>query len=182
MHNFLITNEIRTAIWEQLHLNFYTQFSYNIWHGKQDVCPLCRKYPDNIYHIILHCDFTEKLWKDIEPVLKKLYPARVTEEEKALGIVQKKATTGILVRNYITYSMRAHIMKMEQEAYHTPNKVNVAQAKVKFNQSMALQVKRKLYQYKYENKLEFFDKIVTHANVLCQKVADDEYRMKQVFL
>ena len=33
VHNFLLTNQTKTAIWEQLHLNFYTQYSYNKWHG-----------------------------------------------------------------------------------------------------------------------------------------------------
>ena len=28
-----ITSVTKTAIWEQIHLNFYTQYSYNKWHG-----------------------------------------------------------------------------------------------------------------------------------------------------
>ena len=29
VHNFMTTNITKTAIWEQIHLNFYTQYSYN---------------------------------------------------------------------------------------------------------------------------------------------------------
>ena len=42
VHNFLLSNKIRTEIWEQIHLNFYTQYSYNKWHG---TLPPVQKYP-----------------------------------------------------------------------------------------------------------------------------------------
>ena len=29
VHNSLVENETKTIIWEQLHLNFYTQYKYN---------------------------------------------------------------------------------------------------------------------------------------------------------
>ena len=84
-----------------MHLNFYTQYSYNKWHKKHEICPLCQKIPEDIYHIILNCAFINRLWEEIEPILKELYPQIVTKEEKAFGIVQK-ATTGILLRNWLT--------------------------------------------------------------------------------
>ena len=43
VHNFPMTNKTKTAIWEQLHLNFYTQYSYNKWNDVKEPCPLCRK-------------------------------------------------------------------------------------------------------------------------------------------
>ena len=56
VHNVLSTNQTENIIWQQIHLNFYTQFSYNTWHQTQDPCPLCNKIPENIFHIILQCD------------------------------------------------------------------------------------------------------------------------------
>ena len=32
VHNSLNTNKTTSVIWQQLHLNFYTQYSYNKWH------------------------------------------------------------------------------------------------------------------------------------------------------
>ena len=32
VHNLLSTNECTNLIWQQIHLNFYTQYSYNKWH------------------------------------------------------------------------------------------------------------------------------------------------------
>ena len=108
-------------IWQQIHLNFYTQHSYNKWHKKQQSCPLCKKIPENIYHIILHCDVTNTLWKGIELILRELHPPMVTEEEKAFGIVQKRKTTGIIQRNWPTYLLRNCISQTERTAYHASN-------------------------------------------------------------
>ena len=94
VHNFLSTNRTKTLIWQQIHLNFYTQYSYNKWHKKTERCPMCLTIPESIYHTMLHCDFTNNFWQEIEPLLKKLYPVAVTEEEKAFGIVQQKKTNG----------------------------------------------------------------------------------------
>ena len=72
-------------------------------------------------------------------------------------------------------------MQNEQKAYYAPNKVNIEKTKTKFNQSMAFEMKMKMIRYKNENNLEFFNKILTHAEVLCEKVEEGEYRIKKVF-
>ena len=92
VHNFLPSNETKTAIWQQLHLNYYTQYSYNRWHKTNDLCPLCHTSPEDIYHIIIDCDFTKKLWDEIEPMLNELHQAPVSIEEKAFGIIEKNKT------------------------------------------------------------------------------------------
>ena len=121
VHNFFLTNKTKCIIWQQLHLNFYTQYSYNKWHNKQDKCPLCQKIPENIYHIILHCEYVNKLWEEVEPILRQLHPVPVSDEEKVFGIVQKKTTTGIILRNWLTYLLRECITREEREAYYSPS-------------------------------------------------------------
>ena len=181
VHNFLSTNKTKNTIWQQIHLNFYTQYSYNKWHKKQELCPLCQKKLENIYHIILHCDFTNKLWEDIEPILRELHTAPISEEEKAFGIVLKNPTTGIILRNWLTYLLREGIMQEEREAYHTKNMPNLDKTKKRFNQTEGFEIQIKAFRYKNENNLEFFDKIITHAEVLCKKTEDGTYQVRQVF-
>ena len=43
VYNILSTNQTRSIIWEQIHLNFYTQYSYNKWHKKIEPCPYVSK-------------------------------------------------------------------------------------------------------------------------------------------
>lgn len=180
VHNILSTNETKNTIWQQIHLNFYTQHSYNKWHKKQGICPLCQKLPNDIYHLILDCEFTIKLWENVETILKKLHPVSVSEEEKAFGITQKKKTNGILVRNWLTYLMRKCIEEEEREAYYAGNGANFDKFKRKFNHVVGLEIHIKAFRYKSENKVEFFDKIITHAGVLCEKSDDGEYQIKEV--
>ena len=180
IHNFLPTNHTKTTVWQQLHINFYTQYSYNKWHKTEDPCPLCNKLPESIYHIILHCDYVIRLWLDIEPTLRRLHPTLVTEEEMAFGLAHTKQTTGVILRNWITYSLRAHIMKLERQAYHSPHTIpSMEIAKYKFSQNMALEIKVKIKQYKETNPI---DTILTHSKVLCEKLQDGEYRFNKIFI
>ena len=69
VNNHFHTEKVKSTIWEQIHLNFYTTYSYNKWHNTLHPCPLCNKIPDDIFHIILDCRFTKILWRRIEKVL-----------------------------------------------------------------------------------------------------------------
>ena len=181
VHNILSTNKTKTIIWQQIHLNFYTQYSYNKWHKKQDICPLCQKTPENIYHIVLHCEFTNNLWEEIEPLLKQLHPTTVTEEEKAFGIVQKNQTKGILLRNWLTFLLREYITQEERAAYHAIKKNKLENSKKNFNHAVRFEMNLKIIRYRKENNLAFLEKIITHGEVLCKKREDGEYEIKQVF-
>jgi len=181
VHNFLLSNKTKTAIWEQLHLNFYTQYSYNKWHGKADMCPLCKKPPESIYHIILHCDFVNTIWTHIQPTLSQLHMKSIDDEEKALGIIHIKSTTGIILRNWLTYKMREQIMLFERKAYHSSRAASLNIFKAKFNNSMAYDIKQLMFRYNNENKLPLFDKIVANRGILREKVQEGEYRLKKIF-
>ena len=180
VHNFLSTNRTKNTIWQQVHLNFYTQFSYNKWHNGNDLCPLCQNLPESIYHIILHCEFTKKRWDEIEPTLLELHPVPVSEEEKAFGVVQKKLTNGILLRNWVTYLLRECITQAEKEAYHA-KRIDLQKFKLQFNQKIVSEIRIKALQYKAENKIKYFEKIITHAGVLCKIGHDGEYQIRHVF-
>ena len=181
VHNFLASNETKTAIWQQLHLNFYTQYSYNKWHKTQGLCPLCQKFPQDIYHIILDCDFIKKVWEEIQPLLMELHSDPVTEEEMSLGIIKKKPTIGILLRNWITYFLRERIMREERKAYHSSGGPNFEAFKRKLNQKFHTEIQLKYLRYQNENNLQIFDKFITYENVLGTKTEENEYRITHIF-
>ena len=123
VHEQFFTEETKSTIWEQLHLNFYTTYSYNKWHNNMLPCPLCRKIPEDIYHIILDCKFTKVMWKRLEKVLFKILPQLPTTYEKAFGLqpVNIKKRNPYILRNWITFTLRHQIMLEERKAYNTRN-------------------------------------------------------------
>ena len=179
IHNILVTNKTKTG--EQVHLNFYTQYSYNKWHHTNDMCPLCKNIPQNIYHIILDCPFVNTIWAHIQPILFQFDKNSISDEEKAFGIVRITNTPGLLTRNWLTYKMREEIMNFERMAYHSPHRASISLFKAKFNNSMASEIKRLMNKYNDEYKLHLFDKLVAYRGILCEKLLEGEYRLKPIF-
>ena len=85
--NPLSTEETASFVWEQIHLNMYTTHSYNKWHKTNLCSPLCTQPIRDEFHIIFDCPVVVSLWKEIEPMLRRIYPAPVTEQEKIFGIL-----------------------------------------------------------------------------------------------
>ena len=72
-------------------------------------------------------------------------------------------------------------MQEEREAHYSPKKPNVENAKKIFNQGIGLEIHLKGIRYKNDNNLAFFDKMITHGEVLCKKGEDGEYQIREVF-
>ena len=168
-------------IWQHIHLNFYTQYSYNKWHKVNDKCPPCHKIPQRVFHIILDCDVTNNLYSDLQPLLNRLHKSDICDEEKALGIFNGK-TTGIMLRNWVTFLFRRCIAETEREAYRKPNTTDrEKKIKRKLNLMVHSEISRKFFRYKHENKSDNFEKIFTHAKVLCEKHGEQDYMIRNVF-
>ena len=98
-----------------------------------------------------------------------------------MGIFQNKQTTGILLRNWLTYLLRENISEKERLCYHTSKKPDLEKAKQKLNVVVITEIEIKIIQHKNENSLAFFDKIMTHAEILCKKSENEEYEIRTVF-
>ena len=170
----------KTAIWEQLHLNFYTQYSYNKWHSTSDLCPLCQKCPDDIFHIMLHCDFTNTIWTDLQPILRRFLNKNVDDQEKALGLVNVKSSPGILLRNWVTFKVREQIMDFERKAHYS-GRPSIDSFKVHFNRSMADEVKQVIHRYNNEGFISKVDELIAFHGVLCKKVSGGNFTINHVF-
>ena len=182
VHNFLSSNQTKTAIWEQIHLNFYTQYSYNKWHSSSGTCPLCNTLPDSIYHIILDCDFVNNIWESIKVTLLKLHKKPISDEEKSLGIVHINKSPGMLARNWLTYKMREQLLEFERKAYHSQQRASISLFKTSFNRSLAYDLKKLMLRFSNDGKLDLFDKIFVNQGILCTKTQNGNYKPKDVFM
>ena len=108
-------------------------------------CPLCKKIPESIFHIILNCDFVNYIWTQLQPILDQLHRKPIDEEEKALGIVHIRKSTGMILRNWVTYKMRELVMQFERKAFYSSQSMDIFKAK--FNQAMAHEIKGLMIRY-----------------------------------
>ena len=123
-----------------------------------------------------------ELWTHIQPTLLKLYGKPLDDGEKSLGIVHIKRSPGIMLRNWVGYKLREEILLLERRAYHSSQAPSIDLFKAKFNQSLAREVRQFIFRFTNEGNLKKFDEILTFKGILCEKVAEEDYRIKPVFL
>ena len=175
VHNILSSNETKTVIWQELHLNFYTQYSYNQWHKKMDVCPLCLKVPRDIFHIMLDCDLVNDIWQGIQPLLVRLYPIPVSNSEKVLGIVKNKQSTGTLLRNWLTFLLRKVVLDEEKTSFYKKSAPTIYDILGKFEKSLHDEIRRLERQHRHENRIDNFQKLIGFKDVLCTRKTNGNF-------
>ena len=180
VHNFMCTNDTISAIWHQIHLNFYTQYSYNKWHKVSEMCPLCNELPESIYHILYHCKLVKTIWSDLSSKLLDLHPCPITDEEKAFGIINKKPPPGILARNWLTYTIRKCILEMEREAHYDNSNI-MQRTKRKIQSSIESELDQKVFIYAADGKLEKFEKFFAHNEIICKRIDEYTFSIRKLF-
>ncbi len=178
LHNQFLTEETKSTIWEQIHLNFYTTYNYMTWHNKLLPCPLCNKIPNDIFHILMDCAFIIPLWRKIEPILLQIISRPLSKEELAFGLQprNREEQNATILQNWITLNLRHQIMREERKAYYFRTYTNAHEQKFiqNFNRSMQRELTEKHLLYKFRGLQNKFDSIVTVNNAL-KKNEDDEY-------
>ena len=164
LNNPVTSENTKTVVWEQIHLNDYCTYSYNKWHNKQDLCPLCLTTPTK-FHLTLECETTNILWKELEPHLRKISRPLVTEIEKVFGIEGDSPNS--ILRNWITFILRECIVEQERLAFHNQKgKNNIHDIKRTFNNRVKTELYRKYLIYKNLGRLDYFKKIFAVNNYL----------------
>ena len=116
-----------------------------------------------------------------KPTLLKLSQKSLDDAEKSLGIINIKKPPCILIRNWLGYKLREHILLFERRAYHQSRVPSVEIFKATYNQSIAKEVKDLMYRLKNEDNIRKFDEIIAYRGILCKKVRQGEYIFKKVF-
>ena len=176
VHNNLFTEKIKSTIWEQIHLNFYTTYNYMIWHNKIIPCPLCNKIPEDVFHILLDCAFIIPMWRKIEPVLVKIISRPLSKDELFFGIQPRNSAeeNATVLRNWITVNLRNQIMQEERKAHYFKTYTIFHKQKFlqKFNKNMQTELTEKQLLYTFRGLQEKFDNIISVNNVIQQDQAN----------
>jgi len=180
VHNKISFEETKSAIWEQLHLNSYTQYCFNKWNQKQDNCRLCREIPLDRFHLILDCKFTKTLWQDLEPALNEIYRIQITEEEMAFGL--KGKSPEIQLRNWLTFVLKETIIRIELRAYYNEQYLdNLDETKQKYNEKINQYISLTYETYRDQGRYDIFIRFFCINNSLVTTKNEDEIEITLPF-
>ena len=171
VNNQMSSEDTKTTIWEQIHLNDYTTYSYNKWHGAQQKCPFCNEIPDNKFHITLECTALQVLWSELEPHLQKIHHPELNNTEKVFGTMG--STPNIILRNWITFLLRQCIVEQENIAFHNKKgNLNIMEIKIIFNQRIKTELWNTYNIYKHLGRLSNYTKFFGVNNYLIREEKD----------
>lgn len=177
-HNILATETTKTVVWEQIHLNFFTQYCHNKGSGAKDNCPLCHTIPTARHHVILSCPFTLRLFSEIQPYLNLIHPGAVNEYEMAFGI--NGNTPSIVLRNWITFKLRQCISRQEWIASKHPLANHALQVKKRLNSQFRREIVHKYHYCELHHRTDFFIKHYQFTNSVV-RITPDEIDTADVF-
>ena len=161
----------KTVVWEQIHLNEYTTYSYNKWHGAHQVCPFCHGVPGSRFHITLECPIVRSLWSEVEFHLRSIHPAPVSDMEMVFGI--PGTTPGIILRNWFTFLLRSCIVGQENVAFYNKRyQGNAIDIKLKFNDRLKAEIWEKYNVYDNLGRLDYFARVFGHEDYLIKRVGE----------
>lgn len=186
LHNQFFTETTKSAIWKQIHLNFLTTHNFNVWFNMLNPCPLCRKIPEDVFHIVIDCKFTKVMWRRLEKSLIRITPKPLTVHEMAFGLKEpKQEKYPVILRNWITFTLRQLIMLEERKVY----KMNIDSDDIvtpspekfwaKFNFEATLELKYKKLLYDFQGLSEKFKAIVT-VNGAIATVVNGEFHWQDI--
>ena len=186
VHNQFFTEETKSSIWSFIHLNFYTTHNFNTWFNRLDPCPLCRKIPEDVYHIILDCRFTKTMWRRLSGTLFAILPRPVTDYEMAFGLEEvERDRNAIILRNWVTFTLRRMISQQEYICYKINENSGIQRAPAvekffsKFNFHAKQELVEKKLRYDFQGLPDKFEKIVTVNDVIAS-VRNDEYVWNEI--
>lgn len=165
LNNPITKESTKTVIWEQIHLNSFTQYTYNKWFpNDQFNCRLCNERPYSRFHITNECKLVNKLWRELEPKLIRLHPFAVTETEKAFGLIGK--IPEIILRNWLTFLFRKNIYECENKSYKNNTLAKEDHIKKRYNFIIKEEIREKLNIYKNLGQIELFERYFTVKDFL----------------
>ena len=106
-------NKIKSDIYCQLHLNFFTPFmAFKSQVKGSAICNLCKRNHKEEYHEILSCTVTKDLFDRFQILLTAIYPENANEKEMVLGlkIDTKENKYQKALRNFLTFTIRSIIL------------------------------------------------------------------------
>ena len=109
----------------------------------------------------------------------RLHNVRVSDEEKAFGIIKKKPSNGVLARHWVTYLMRQVISDAERLAHYAT--ISVPDIKHRIQEKFRSEIHMGFFRSDHGNHLFSFEEVITHNGVLSQRPRDGDLSISELF-
>ena len=115
-----------------------------------------------------------KLWSDLEPVLQAIHPVPVAKKEQIFGLFGN--TPPIVLRNFVTFTLRECILQGESNAYaNHVGLLNELEIKRLFNTRIVRYAQRRQRIFSAMNREDIFEKYFLVNNILVSREGDDDW-------
>ena len=146
MHNNINNNYTKSACWEMLHLNFWSNFRAN------ENCHLCRELENGITHIVNECNILIDLIRCF-----KLNDIFDNKDKITFGSDNNK------LANYILFHIKAVVFRARFKVFDSPE-ICKLQLRAKIIKSIKRDLIPKFEKAKRENKITEFRKVFLLSN------------------
>ena len=111
LHNSGASLRVRSAVWRQIGLNFWTCYTDHAYIGRGDgMCEMCGVFARQRWHTVIECQVVKDLWDRLSVTLVRLDNRGVTAQEMALGLIGQGDR--IRLRNRLGYTLRSAVLAM----------------------------------------------------------------------
>ena len=111
VHGSHCSIKVRSDVWRQLNLNFWTCYMDYAYVARGDgCCLLCGLWARERWHVVVECEVVGHLWRRLGDVVAVLGGADVDRSEMALGCEGRGP--GVVLRNRLGFTLRSTIMGM----------------------------------------------------------------------
>ena len=110
LHSTPCSLRVRSDVWKQVGLNFWTPHMAT-WVGDGNgECRLCGEVARERWHVVIECEVVRRLWRRLEPTLIRVVDMQVVEGEMAFGPLGERAADRL--RRRLGFGLRSAVHTM----------------------------------------------------------------------
>ena len=111
LHNSRTSLQVRSSVWRQIGLNFWTSYMDHAYIARGDgCCRMCGIFARERWHIIVECQVVRNLWNRLSATLGQIKEGDISQREMGLGL--QGTGDRIRLRNRLGYTLRAAVLRM----------------------------------------------------------------------
>ena len=116
LHNSRTSLKVRSSVWRQIGLNFWTSYMDHAYIARGDgCCRMCGVFARERWHIVVECQVVRNLWDRLSATLGQIKEGSVSRREMGLGL--QGDGVRVRLRNRLGFTLRAVVLSLRAGDY-----------------------------------------------------------------